>query len=59
MYWVICVPTAAFLAFRKDLGVLGLQLGFTITVIAQATAYGFMIARQNWQEIADKAVERI
>ena len=34
VYWLFGVPFAAFLSFGKDLGVLGLQLGFSIAVIA-------------------------
>ena len=32
VYWMIGLPFAAFLSFKMDLGVLGLQLGFSIAV---------------------------
>ena len=38
---------------------LGLQLGIMAAVTVQTFAYSFILKRNNWQDVADKAVARI
>ena len=52
-YYIVGIPLAWFLAMKRDLGVLGLNAGFSLAVAIQAIAYGFILYKSNWQEVAD------
>ena len=41
------------------MGVLGLQAGFMIASVVLDICYAIIIAKADWQKVADDAVERI
>ena len=51
-YYLIGLPTALTLAFKRDLGVYGLWLGFSIACIILDVGFAFIIECPDWYKIS-------
>lgn len=49
----------AILAFKTDWGLIGLNSGFASASFIQSISYMLILLLNDWQDIADKAGERI
>ncbi len=58
-FYLIGVPLAAFLAFRLNVGVTGLWLGFGSGVSTALIVCTVVLSRRNWQQLADEAQLRL
>ena len=47
-YYVIGIPVACYLALKKDMGVIGLQLGVGIAIFLQCLSYVIILMRSDW-----------
>jgi len=52
-YYCVGVPLACYLALKKEMGVVGLQIGVGIAITAQFSSYLWVLHGTNWQTIAD------
>ena len=59
MNWAIGVPLAAVCAFALDLGLVGLQVGFSIAMVGSCIGYVLILACKDRQEISDEVAARI
>ena len=53
------VPLACWLALKRDMGVLGLQIGVGVAISLQFFTYLTLLLRSDWQQIADEAQLRL
>lgn len=58
-YYILGLPLSCIFGFLLNLGVFGLQAGFTVAVAIQSMSYAIIIAKTDWQKVTDDAVERI
>ena len=58
-YYLIGFPLGLFFGFGLKLEVIGLWLGFTVSVTLQSMIFLRIILRANWQEIANRSCEVI
>ena len=58
-YYGIGIPLALLFAFKVEMGVMGLQAGIAVALLAQFIAYLTILLKQDWQEVADEAIKRI
>ena len=59
MNWVIGVPLAIVCAFCLDLGLVGLQAGFSSAMIGQSIGFVLILACKDWENIAQEVATRI
>lgn len=58
-YYVCGLPTAALLAFRLHLDVIGLVCGMIVGTAIQAVWYSTMVLRLDWEKQAEEAAARV
>ena len=58
-WYVIGLPLACFFSLKLEWGVIGLEAGFGVAVIVLLVSYGTLLWRTDWQNVADKAIERM
>ena len=56
---MIGLPTGIFLAFHKDLGLVGIWMGLSISLLYNCIIGIYLIVRTNWEEEVRKVMERI
>ena len=57
-FYLISIPTALYLAFVADNGIIGLWLGYSLGNFAQMIIIAYVTFTTDWQEIADLAEAR-
>mmetsp|Transcript_22253 Transcript_22253/g.29801 ORF Transcript_22253/g.29801 Transcript_22253/m.29801 type:complete len:102 (-) Transcript_22253:110-415(-) len=58
-YWLLGLPLSALFSFKFEFGVAGLLGGFLTATALQSISYMLILLRTDWQDVADKAVDRI
>ena len=58
-YYILGLPLACLFSLKLDWGVIGLEAGFGVAIIALLICYGLLLGRTNWQDVADKAQVRL
>ena len=51
-FYLVSIPTALYLAFIADYGIIGLWLGLSIGTFMQMIIIAVMTFKADWQEIA-------
>ena len=52
-YYGVGVPLACYLALKKDMGVIGLQIGVGVSIGLQFASYVIILMTSDWQRISD------
>lgn len=47
-FYILGIPIACLLACWKDYGVIGLEFGFGVALVMQATCYAVILCRSDW-----------
>ena len=58
-WWGVALPFGALLAFRYEMGLVGLMLGFATASIIQLVAFSIIFLRKDWSMVAKEARERL
>ena len=58
-FYLVSVPFACFFAFVRDTGIAGLWLGYFLGILVLMMIVAWMTLREEWQDIADVAANRI
>ena len=56
---MIGIPLASLFTFYYDMGVVGLQLGLTISMVLQFLFYSLILSKTNMKQIVKIALKRI
>ena len=54
-YYILGMPLALMFCFKKDMGIAGLWLGFTIACVILDIGFAMIISCPNWQKISEAA----
>ena len=58
-FYLLSIPFSLFFAFARDNGIAGLWLGYFLGIFVLMFIVGWMTLGEEWQDIADKAANRI
>eukprot|EP00850_Spirogloea_muscicola_P003611 SM000014S00399 [mRNA] locus=s14:1142220:1143346:- [translate_table: standard] len=58
-YYAVALPVGAALAFRADLGIVGLWIGLTAAMFTQFVAFAVVTATTDWIAQSRVAIERV
>ena len=58
-YYGVGIPLSCLLAFKKEMGVVGLQLGVGIAMVCQFSVYLVTLMRSDWDQKAREVQKRI
>ena len=58
-FYLLSIPFACFFAFVRGNGIAGLWLGYFLGILVLMIIVAWMTFKEDWQDIADKAVDRI
>ena len=58
-FYLLSIPFSCFFAFVRGNGIAGLWLGYFLGILVLMVVVAWMTLREDWQEIADLAANRI
>ena len=56
-YWALGIPVTCLLVFWKDLGIRGIWIGPTLSVMSSTTAYALIVNQIDWQALIEREKE--